>query len=73
MCLIYFGAKCPFDVDINESADPFKWILKYEEGGGQYNNLEPYDPLVKVGRVGRFGATAPYHLPGCQVSINPIG
>jgi len=43
------GAKWPFDVDINESADPFKWILKCQEGGGQDDNLEPYDQVIKEG------------------------
>jgi hypothetical protein len=27
--------KWQFDVDINGSADPTKWILKYERGGSQ--------------------------------------
>ncbi len=34
------------DVDINESLDPVKWILKY---GSQGRNLEPYGQVVKVG------------------------
>ncbi len=49
MCLIYFGAKWHFNVDINESVDHFLWILTYEEGGGQVSNLEPNDQGVKVG------------------------
>ncbi len=54
--------------------DPLNWILKYKEGGGQDINLEPYDHVIKVGRwVGRFGASAPCHLLGCQMSKYPIG
>ncbi len=46
------GAKWHFAIDINESVDPFKCILKYERGGGQYINLEPYVQAVKVGGGG---------------------
>jgi len=38
-----------FDVDISESMDPVKWILKYKGGGSQDSYLGPYDQVVKVG------------------------
>ncbi len=47
--LIYFGAKWRFDVDIDESVDPFHWILKYKKGGGQDSSLEPNVQVVRVG------------------------
>jgi hypothetical protein len=46
------GAKWHFAIDINESVNPLKWILKYERGGGQDSILEPYDQAVKVGGGG---------------------
>ncbi len=42
---------------------------KIMSGGGQGCDLEPYDQVVKIGvGVGRFGASAPYHLLDCQMS-----
>ncbi len=62
------------NVGINESMDPLKWIPNYKDDGGQDINLEPYDHVIKVGRgVGRFGASAPCHLLGCQMSTYPPG
>ncbi len=54
--------------------DVLKWIPKYKEDGGQDINLESYDQVIKMGRgLGRFGASAPCHLPGCQMSTYPPG
>ncbi len=50
--------------------DLLKWILKYGEGGGQDSYPEPND---QVGDELRFGASAPYHLLGCQMSKYPNG
>ncbi len=61
-----------FDVDINESVDPLKWILKYGKGGSQESDLELYNQVLKGGgRVGRFGTSAPHQLLGCQMRKHP--
>ncbi len=61
-----------FDVDANASVDLFQWIQNLERGGSQDSSLELSDPMVqKRGRVGRFGASAPYCLQGCQMSKYP--
>jgi hypothetical protein len=36
-----------FDIDINRSANPRKWILKQDGGGSQDSSLEPYDQVFK--------------------------
>jgi hypothetical protein len=41
-----------FDMDISDSVNLLKWILKYREGGGQDSNLELYNQVVKVGEGG---------------------
>jgi hypothetical protein len=38
-----------FDMDIGDSVNLLKWIVKYRGGGGQDSNLELYNQEVKVG------------------------
>ncbi len=58
--------KWRFDVDINRSVDPRKWILKEDGGGSQDSSLEPYDQAVKV-REG-WVDLEPIVLVNCRVA-----
>jgi hypothetical protein len=49
-----------FGTDINASADPFQWTLKYKSESKD-SSLELSDLMVQErGREGGFGASAPY-------------
>jgi hypothetical protein len=64
-----FNIEWCFDVDINRSVDPRKWILKLEWGGSQDSSLEPYNQVVKV-KEGRVDLE-PVLPINCRVAESP--